>query len=126
MHMSDEEFEAAVEEALASVPERFQRVFENVGVTVADEPNARELAAANCDMADGGELLGLYEGVPLPLRTATGYGGVMPDMITIFKGPHERICSSRAQMVRQIRLTVLHEIGHYFGFDDDTLHAHGY
>ena len=127
MHMSDDEFEVAVEEALANVPERFHRVFENVGVAVEDEPSERELSSADCDMADGGgELLGLYEGVPLPLRTATGYGGVLPDIITVFKGPHERVCRSRAEMVRQIRLTVLHEIGHYFGFDDEYLHAHGY
>ena len=125
MHMSDDEFDAAVGEALAGVPERFHRVLENVGIALADEPDEHDLDAADCDVADGGELLGLYEGIPLPQRT-TSYGGVMPDVITIFKGPHERVCSSRAEMVRQIRLTVLHEIGHYFGFDDEYLHAHGY
>ena len=52
--------------------------------------------------------------------------GVLPDRITIFKGPHERICATHAQMVEQIRKTVLHELGHYFGFDDKYLHSHGY
>ena len=113
MRISDDEFDAAVAEALDGVPERFK---------AADEPTDRERGT----MADPrGELLGLYQGVPLPQRT-TGYSGVLPDIITIFKGPHERVCGSRAQLVGQIRKTVLHEIGHYFGFDDDYLHAHGY
>ena len=122
MRISDDEFDAAVAEALDDVPERFKAVLHNIAITVADEPTDRERGT----MADPrGELLGLYQGVPLPQRT-TGSSGVLPDIITIFKGPHERICGSRAQLVGQIRKTVLHEIGHYFGFDDDYLHAHGY
>lgn len=122
MRISDDEFEHAVEEVLADLPERFKRVLENVGIAMADEPNERERAT----MSDPrGELLGLYEGVPITLRT-TGYSGVMPDVITLFKGPHERLCSTPEQLRRQIRKTVLHEIGHYFGFDDEYLHAHGY
>ena len=119
--MTENEFADAVEEALAGVPERFRAALDNVGVAVADEPTARELASA----AEDGELLGLYEGVPLTQRTSS-YGGVMPDVITVFQGPHERICSTRSELVAQIRVTVLHELGHYFGFDDDYLHAHGY
>ncbi|MBM6698887.1 metallopeptidase family protein [Bifidobacterium pullorum subsp. saeculare] len=122
MKMTEDEFAGTVEKALAGIPERFRGVLDNVGVAVAPEPTARELGTLACG---GSELLGLYEGVPLPQRT-TGYGGVMPDVITIFQGPHERICATRAQMVEQIRRTVIHEIGHYFGFDDDYLHAHGY
>ena len=122
MRISDDEFGAAVAEALDGVPERFKAVLHNIAITVADEPTDCERDT----MADPrGELLGLYQGVPLPQRT-TGYSGVLPDIITIFKGPHERVCGSRAQLVGQIRKTVLHEIGHYFGFDDDYLHAHGY
>lgn len=122
MRISDDEFDATVAEALDGVPERFKAVLHNIAITVADEPTDRERGT----MADPrGELLGLYQGVPLPQRT-TGYSGVLPDIITIFKGPHERVCGSRAQLVGQIRKTVLHEIGHYFGFDDDYLHAHGY
>ena len=122
MKMSDEEFEQAIEEALAGIPDRFRRVLENVGIAMAQEPNERELDTM---CTAGGELLGLYEGIPVTRRTS-GYSGVMPDVITIFKGPHERVCATRRQMVEQIRKTVLHEIGHYFGFDDDYLHAHGY
>ncbi len=122
MKMSDEEFEQAIEEAFAGIPDRFRRVLENVGIAMAHEPNERELDTM---CTAGGELLGLYEGIPVTRRTS-GYSGVMPDVITIFKGPHERVCATRRQMVEQIRKTVLHEIGHYFGFDDDYLHAHGY
>ncbi|OZG69398.1 Zn-dependent protease [Bifidobacterium eulemuris] len=122
LRMTDDEFAAAVEEALDSIPERFREVLDNVGIAMADEPNERELASM---CGSHGELLGLYEGVPITQRT-TSYGGVMPDIITIFKGPHERVCSTRQQLVRQIGITVIHEIGHYFGLDDDYLHSHGY
>ena len=119
---SDEEFEHEVETAIDSLPDRFKRALDNVGIAVADEPNERERATMQrqCD-----ELLGLYEGVPIT-RRFTGYSGVMPDIIPIYKGPHERVCATRDDLRRQIRKTVLHELGHYFGFDDDYLHAHGY
>ena len=110
MHISDDEFERAIEQVLDDLPERFARVLENVGIVVADEPNERELATMSNPC---GELLGLY-------------GGVMPDVITLFKGPHERVCSTQAELRQRIRKTVLHEIGHFFGFDDEYLHSHGY
>ncbi|MBT1177913.1 metallopeptidase family protein [Bifidobacterium callimiconis] len=122
MRISDEEFEKAIEEALQLIPARFHRALDNIGIAMDDEPNERELATMESAYD---ELLGLYEGIPLPQRT-NGYGGVMPDIITIFKGPHERICTTHEELVTQIRKTVMHEIGHYFGFDDDYLHAHGY
>lgn len=110
MHMSDQEFEGAIEEALAAVPARFTEALSNIGIAWDYEPTAEELGSLHCSE---GELLGLYT-------------GVMPDLITIFKGPHERICDTRRSMVEQIGKTVVHEIGHYFGFDDDYLHARGY
>lgn len=122
MHISDDEFERAIEQVLDDLPERFARVLENVGIVVAGEPNERELATMSNPC---GELLGLYEGIPVTKRT-TGYSGVMPDVITLFKGPHERVCSTQAELRQRIRKTVLHEIGHYFGFDDEYLHSHGY
>ena len=122
MHMSEPEFERTVTEAVRSVPERFKKALSNIAITVADEPTDKEYVS----MTHGdGELLGLYQGTPITQRT-TGYAGVLADRITIFKGPHERICATHAQMVEQIRKTVLHELGHYFGFDDKYLHSHGY
>ena len=106
MRISDEEFEHEVEAAIDSLPDRFKRALDNVGIAVADEPNERERATMQrqCD-----ELLGLYEGVPIT-RRFTGYSGVMPDIITIYKGPHERVCATRDDLRRQIRKTVLHEL----------------
>lgn len=122
MCMSDDEFESALEEALDAIPERFKQALNNIAIAWDYEPNRRELATTE---ASGGELLGLYTGVPITKRTIS-YSAVMPDVITIFKGPHERTCSSHEAMVEQIKKTVIHEIGHYFGFDDEYLHSHGY
>lgn len=88
---------------------------------MADEPTDKEYVS----MTHGdGELLGLYQGTPITQRTTDT--PACCHRITIFKGPHERICATHAQMVEQIRKTVLHELGHYFGFDDKYLHSHGY
>ena len=123
MHrMTDSEFESAVEEALGCIPERFLDALENVAVVVEDEPNDYHLetleepdclGASVCD----NELLGLYDGVSLPDR-ADGYDSDVPDVITVFKGPHERCFGSRAEIVEEIGKTVVHEIGHYFGIDE--------
>ncbi len=131
MHrMTDSEFESAVEEALGCIPERFLDALENVAVVVEDEPNDYHLetleepdclGASVCD----NELLGLYDGVSLPDR-ADGYDSDVPDVITVFKGPHERCFGSRAEIVEEIGKTVVHEIGRYFGIDDARLYEMGY
>lgn len=131
MHrMTDREFESAVEEALERIPERFLNALENVAVVVEDEPNDYHLDALDDPDCLGAsmmndELLGLYDGVSLPDR-ADGYDGDIPDVITVFKGPHERCFGSRAEIVDEIGKTVVHEIGHYFGIDDARLHEMGY
>lgn len=131
MHrMTDREFESAVEEALERIPERFLNALENVAVVVEDEPNDYHLDALDDPDCLGAsmmndELLGLYDGVSLPDR-ADGYDGDIPDVITVFKGPHERCFGSRAEIVDEIGRTVVHEIGHYFGIDDARLHEMGY
>ncbi|MCH4160163.1 MAG: metallopeptidase family protein [Bifidobacterium sp.] len=122
MEITDELFESAVHDAIASLPQRFLSVMDNIVVTVADEATEQQLGRGN---SPTNELLGLYEGIPLP-RRSWGYAGALPDVITIFKGPHMRLCKSPEQLEDQIRRTVLHEIGHYFGFDDAYLHSHGY
>lgn len=131
MHrMTDSEFESAVEEALERIPERFLDALENVAVVVEDEPNDYHLDALDdpdclgASMVDD-ELLGLYDGVSLP-DSADGYDGDIPDVITVFKGPHERCFGSREEVVEEIGKTVVHEIGHYFGIDDARLHEMGY
>jgi len=117
IEVSRAEFEELVGEALDSIPGEFGRYLENVAVTVEDEPADSELLALR--IQSGGTLLGLYRGVPLPDREA-GYAG-LPDTIVIFRRPILRACRSRHEVVRQVRDTVLHEIGHHFGFADADL-----
>lgn len=130
--MSDEEFEQAVEDALAAIPERFLDELDNVALVVADEISPAQRAAVSSRNTErvGSEILGLYEGTPITSR-GTSYGtGALPDVITIFKRPHERCFGhgpDAAERIReQVRRTVVHEIGHYFGNDDATLRAMGY
>ena len=131
MHrMTDREFESAVEEALANSPERFLEALENVAVVVEDEPDDYHfdiLDEPDCRGASirDDELLGLYDGVSLPDR-ADGYDGDLPDVITVFKGPHERCFGSRTELVAEIGKTVVHELGHFFGIDDARLREMGY
>jgi predicted Zn-dependent protease with MMP-like domain len=108
-------FESLVSEALDGVPPELTALMQNVVVLIADEPPPDE----------GEDLLGLYEGIPLTERGGS-YGGVLPDRITIFRGPTLRYARDRDEAVREVRITVVHEIAHHFGIDDDKLHALGY
>jgi len=109
VEISDEAFDAAVSEALDQVPSEFLDLLDNVVVLVEDEP------------ADPGHgVLGLYEGIPLPERDSF-YGAVLPDRILIYRGPLKRLCGSVDELVEEIGVTVVHEIAHFFGMDDDQL-----
>ncbi|TWP36996.1 metallopeptidase family protein [Leekyejoonella antrihumi] len=119
VHMSDAQFEQAVDDALARIPDDLLNRMENVAILVEDEPDTSNLP-------DGQTLLGLYVGTPLPERLdAWGYGS-LPDRIFIFKGPLTRLARSREQLLREIEVTVRHEIGHHFGISDDRLHELGW
>ena len=129
-HVSDEEFERLVADALDEVPDRMAAWLENVVVTVVDEPadwqleDLGERGDDNFEVVDD-ELLGLYDGLPITER-GQDYGMAdLPDEITIFKGPHERVCGSAEELAREVRLTVLHEVGHAFGNDERALEALG-
>ncbi|MFH1650718.1 MAG: metallopeptidase family protein [Chloroflexota bacterium] len=93
---------------MAAIPEEFQRFLENVVVVIEDEPPD--------DMSD---TMGLYEGVPLIERSQDSIG--LPDSITLFKGPIERACHNHDEIEAEVRLTVLHEIGHFFGLEESQL-----
>ena len=100
-------------------------------MVIADEPTDEELrrldeAGNPAGTRYGGEILGLYSGVPLTERYYGDFEGGYPDVITIFKGPHERCFATRDQIAEEVRKTVIHEIGHYFGLDDARLHEMGY
>lgn len=125
MWMTREEFEDAVADALDAVPQEFLARLDNVVFQVVDEPTERQLADA-CIAHGDGDLLGLYVGVALPDR-GEGYGwGSLPDTIYLFAGPIQRHSRSRDEAVEQIRVTLLHEIGHFFGIDDERLHELGW
>ena len=112
--MSPERFEELVSEALDEIPPELAAVMDNVVVLVEDEPPA-----------DDPDLLGLYEGTPLTERD-WAYGGELPDRITVFRGPTLRMCRTEDEVVDEVHITVVHEVAHHFGIDDDRLHALGY
>jgi predicted Zn-dependent protease with MMP-like domain len=108
-------FEAVVDEALDAIPRRLLEVLENVAIIVEDEPPS-----------DEPDLLGLYEGTPITERDQWWGAGSLPDRILIFQGPLQRMCSSLPELREEIAVTVVHEIAHYFGIDDDRLHELGW
>ena len=133
--MTNEKFEAVVEETLDSIPDQFWDELDNVLFAVSDEPDDEQRSSAEDwnSVKEGDELLGLYEGTPLTERDSFYGTGELPDVITIFKGPHERCFgdgtdedNNNDELIDQIRRTVIHEIGPYFGNDDETLAAMGY
>ncbi len=123
--MTDEEFESAVQDAIDSLPDAFLQALDNIMITVRNEPTARQRMSSSTE-SPGGEILGLYEGVALTQRGEWYGEGEMPDVVTVFKGPHERCFNSRERIVEEIRKTVVHEIGHHFGMDDAALRRIGY
>lgn len=141
--MSDEEFEAAIAEALDAMPEQFMEALQNVAVVWEEEPSAYHLGydedgnesaeEAGCGEEAGDEeaegdfddLLGLFDGLSIVER-AEGYDDDIPDVITVFKGPHERCFDSREEIVEEVGKTIIHELGHYFGLNEDQLAAMGY
>ncbi|HIY51705.1 MAG TPA: metallopeptidase family protein [Candidatus Olsenella avicola] len=130
--MTNDRFEAMVEDAIDSIPDRFFDELENVVFAVEDEPSEEQLAGADEDnsVREGDELLGLYDGTPMTERDSYYGTGELPDVITIFRGPHERCFGdgpdAEAAIAEEVRRTVIHEVGHYFGNDDETLEAMGY
>jgi predicted Zn-dependent protease with MMP-like domain len=113
------EFERVVNEALESLPKRFAQMVENVVIAVEDEPTDEDLESIDDDGDDDSELLGIYRGVALTERTHDMQ--LLPDEIAVFRGPINRVARTRNEAVREVRETVIHELGHYFGLDDDEM-----
>jgi predicted Zn-dependent protease with MMP-like domain len=121
--MTPEEFETLIDEALANLPQEILERMDNVAVTTAYWPSRAQLARAGVNSPH--TLFGLYEGVPLTKRGAH-YGMVPPDRITLFQGPLEAAFRTLAAIREQVRRTVVHEIGHHFGMDEDRIRKLGY
>ena len=117
--MNRRQFEALVEKALRKLPRKFKEKIANVAVVVEDWADDETLADVGIEPPD--TLYGLYRGVDLTRRDS-GYGNVLPDTVTIYQGPIEEDCDDEDEMAELVRETVIHEIGHYFGLDDETMH----
>jgi predicted Zn-dependent protease with MMP-like domain len=116
--MSRREFEALVDRALRKLPRAFREKLANIAVVVedwADDATLREMGIEPPDT-----LYGLYRGVDLTRRD-TSYGNVLPDTIHIYQGPIEEDCADPEDMADLVRDVVVHEVGHYFGLDDETM-----
>ena len=114
-------FEDLVADAIDSLPLELATRMENVEVVVEDEPPWDMIAR----LAPGSTLLGLYHGVPLTQR-GQFYDRMLPDKISIYRGPITRMARTPDRIREQVRRTVIHEIAHHFGIDDDRLHELGW
>ena len=113
LDISEDAFAALVEEVPAQLPESMLEDIDNVAIFVAEEPE------------DGSDLLGLYEGVDLTERDDYGFGD-LPDQITLFRLPLLRMCADVDELRLEIQVTIVHEVAHHFGIDDDQLHELGW
>jgi predicted Zn-dependent protease with MMP-like domain len=124
--MTRREFEALVATALRKLPRAFREKLANIAVVVEDWADDDTLEEMGIDPPD--TLYGLYRGVDLTRRD-TSYGNVLPDTIHIYQGPIEEDCADPEAMADLVREVVVHEVGHYFGLDDETMddieHDHG-
>ena len=113
MDIGEEDFYALVEEALATLPKELLDDLENVAIVVEDEPE------------DGSETLGVYEGTALTERDSSWFG-MLPDRVVLFRGPLSRMCEDEYELFEEIAITLVHEIGHYHGIDEERLHELGW
>ena len=118
--MSPEDFEEAVSDALQLIPPKAASAMDNVAIFIEDDYTPQP--GEDPDTV----LLGLYEGVPLTERDSWWEAGSLPDRITIFRQPILNICSTREEVIDEVAITVVHEIAHHFGIDDDRLHELGW
>jgi len=116
-------FESLVNEAVKELPEEFREKLTNVAIVIEDHPSEELLE--RMEVPEDETLFGLYEGVPL---TERGHFNepLYPDRILIFQGPIEEECDTPEEVREEVRITLLHEIAHFFGFDDDELEERGY
>lgn len=123
MNVRRKVFDRLVEEALASIPDALRARMDNVAIVIAEWPTPEQLEGAGIEPED--QLFGLYEGTPLIERGILA-DPLLPDRITIFRGPLEEACDSAEEIREEIRRTVIHEVAHHFGIDEDALADLGY
>lgn len=112
-------FERLVVRALRRLPPDVRAMLDNIDIVIEDEPTLEQLGADGV-LEDDSELFGLYEGTPLTAR-GSDYSMVLPDKITIFRRPIERSCATPEEMAEEVRITVIHELAHHFGIEEDRI-----
>lgn len=112
-------FERLVAQALDELPDEFAARLDNVAVVVEEEPDPEDLREMGLDPEEDDDLFGLYQGTPLVERDS--YYSSVPDRIVIYMGPLLRYCRTPQEVVREVKLTVIHEIGHHFGLSDEEM-----
>jgi predicted Zn-dependent protease with MMP-like domain len=116
---SPEEFAGWIQEALAGLPARFAALADDVSIVVEEEPPADVLQDLELETKD--DLLGLYQGVPIDQSSFFQPAGELPARIAIYRGPILRLCRTKAEVVHEVRETVVHELGHHVGLDDEEM-----
>lgn len=122
MRITRREFEALVEEALDALPQQFKALLDNVVVVVEEEPTEEDYEALETDEEEGedDELLGIFRGFALTERTFDMLP-TLPNQVAIFRGPILRVARTREEVVDEVRETVIHELGHFFGLGDHEM-----
>jgi predicted Zn-dependent protease with MMP-like domain len=119
MNVSSEEFDKWIQEALAELPPRFAALANEVSIVVEEEPSVDILKDLELESED--DLLGLYQGVPIDQASFFQPAGELPARISIYRGPILRLCRTKAEVIHEVRDTVVHELGHHVGLDDDEM-----
>jgi len=119
MTVSPDEFDAWIQEALAGLPPRFASLANDVSIVVEEEPSAEILRDLELESED--DLLGLYQGVPIDETSFFQPAGELPARIAIYRGPILRLCRTKAEAIHEVRDTLVHELGHHVGLDDEEM-----
>jgi predicted Zn-dependent protease with MMP-like domain len=119
MRYTREQFEELVAEALDTLPAEFAELLDNVAVVVEEVPTDEDLAEVGMAPEERDELFGLYQGVSMVERDT--FYSALPDRIVIYRRPILLACGSRREVIREVRDTVIHELGHYFGMEEDQM-----
>lgn len=117
--VSPEEFETWIQEALAELPPPFAALADDVSIVVEEEPSVEVLKDLELDSED--DLLGLYQGTPIDETSFFQSAGELPARIAIYRGPILRLCRTKAEVIHEVRDTVVHELGHHVGLDDEEM-----
>jgi predicted Zn-dependent protease with MMP-like domain len=118
-HISSEAFAKLVQQAIADLPPPYAKLMESIAVIVEEEPPEEVLR--DLDQEDDSELLGLYQGQSIAADSFFRSGGEQPPQISVYRGPILRICESPEEVVQEVYDTVVHELGHHVGLDDDEM-----